>query len=127
LNGVIRYSVGIDRYDGILIVDVPISEVDVPDPAHLRRSLRYPGAMDLEPEAAIEAARDPDALIARDPRSRTGEAIRVVGYSPLARRVLVIVLLPHEHPPGGRLHVATASPASQSLRDAYAKDEEELE
>ena len=58
---------GIDRYDGIPVVDLPISEVDVPDPAHLQRSLRYPGAMDLEPEAAVEAALDPDALIARDP------------------------------------------------------------
>ena len=127
MNIVIHCIVGIDHYDGIPVVDLPISEVDVPDPVHLQRSLRYPGAMDLEPEAAVEAALDPDALIARDPRSRTGEAIRVVGYSPLARRVLVIVLLPHEHPPGGRWHVATAWPASRSLRDTYAKDEEELE
>jgi hypothetical protein len=67
LNVVIHCGVGIDRYDGIPVVDLPISEVDVPDPAHLQRSLRYPGAMDLEPEAAVEAALDPDALIARDP------------------------------------------------------------
>jgi hypothetical protein len=39
----------------------------VPDPVHLQRSLRYPGAMDLEPEAAVEAALDPDVLFARDP------------------------------------------------------------
>ena len=58
---------GIDHYDGIPVVDLPISEVDVPDPVHLQRSLRYPGAMDLEPEAAVEAALDPDVLFARDP------------------------------------------------------------
>jgi hypothetical protein len=109
-----------DVYDGIAVVDLPISEVNVPDPSHLRRSLRYPGALDIEPEAAIEAALDPRGLVARDPKSRTGEAIRVVGYSATAERVLTVVLLPHEHPPGGLWHVVTAWPADRRLRDAYA-------
>jgi hypothetical protein len=68
-----------DVYDGIPVVDLPIRDVDVPDPAHLRRSERYPGAVDIAPEEAIEAALDPRALIARDPKSRSGEAVRVVG------------------------------------------------
>jgi hypothetical protein len=78
-------------YDGISVVDLPIWEVDVPEPAHLRRSERYAGALDIAPDEAIEAALDPRALVARDPKSRTGEAIRVVGYS-AAGRVLVVVL-----------------------------------
>jgi hypothetical protein len=82
---------------------LPITEVDVPDPIHLRRSLRYPNATDVDPAAAIEAALDPRGLIARDPKSRTGEAIRIIGYSLTAGRVLLVVLLPHEHPPAGTL------------------------
>jgi len=107
-------------YDGIPVVELPIREVDVPDPVHLRRSVRYPGAVDIEPEAVIEAALDPGVLVARDPKSRTGEAIRVVGFSPAVGRVLVVVLLPHEHPPQGLWHVATAWPADRRLREAYA-------
>lgn len=107
------------------VVDLPISEVDVPDPSHLRRSVRYPGALDIEPEAAIEATLDPRGLVARDPKSRTGGAIRVIGYSATAGRVLVVVLLPHEHPPRGLWHVATAWPADRRLRDAYASADED--
>jgi hypothetical protein len=99
-----------DVYDGVPVVELPIRDVDVPDPTHLRRSERYPGAVDIAPEEAIEAALDPRALIARDPKSRSGEAVRVVGYSAAAGRVLVVVLLPHEHPPRGLWHAATAWP-----------------
>jgi len=109
-----------DLYDGVPVAELPITAVDVPDPAHLRRSRRYPGAIDILPDAAIEAALDPRALIARDPKSRTGEAVRVVGFSPLVGRVLVVELLPHEHPPSGWWHVATAWPADRHLREAYA-------
>ncbi|MPY85145.1 MAG: hypothetical protein GEV00_17895 [Actinophytocola sp.] len=113
-------------YDGIPVPELPIHEVDVPEPLHLRRSLRYPGALDIEPEAAIEAAMDPRALIAKDPKSRTGEAVRVVGYSATVNKLLVVVMLPDEHPPDGLWHVATAWPAERRLRDAYwAEDREE--
>ncbi|MGH3912279.1 MAG: hypothetical protein ACRDTC_02530 [Pseudonocardiaceae bacterium] len=40
----------------------------------------------IDPAAAIEAALDPCGLIARNPESRTEEAIRIVGYSPTAAR-----------------------------------------
>ena len=93
---------------------------------HLRRSLRYPGEIDIEPVAAVEAALDLRGLIARDPGSRTGEAVRVAGFSPTAGRLLVVVLLPEDHPPTGRWHVVTAWPAGRGLRAAYtAADEEE--
>jgi len=67
-----------DLYDGVPVVELPITVVDVPDPGHLRRSRRYPGPIDIPPDAAIEAALDPAALIARDPRSRT---VRPSGWS----------------------------------------------
>jgi hypothetical protein len=59
-----------DLYDGIPVVELPITAIDVPDPTHLRRSLRYPGEIDIDPAAAIEAALDPRALIARDEEER---------------------------------------------------------
>jgi hypothetical protein len=114
-------------YDGIPVAELPITEVDVPDPVHLQRSRRYPDALDIDPAAAIEAASDPEGLIARDPRSATGEAIRVIGYAPAAERVLVVVLIPAEHPPTGRWHVATAWPANQRQRDAYTANDDEHE
>ena len=114
-----------DYYDGIPVAELPITEIDVPDPAHLQRSQRYPGALDIDPVAAIEAGQDPQGLLARDPNSVTGEAIRVIGYSPTAARVLVVVLIPDRHPPAGLWHVATAWPASRRQRRAYTTNDEE--
>lgn len=110
-------------YDGIPVDRLPIEAVDVPDGAHLRRSVRYSGAVDIEPEYAIEAVFDPHRLVARDPKSRTGEAIRVVGYSAGMDRVLVVLLVPDGHPPGGLWHVATAWPADGRTRAAYGRKE----
>ena len=116
-----------ELYDGVPVVELPITEIDVPDPVHLRRSLRYPGEIDIEPAAAIEAALDQRGLIAHDPQSRTGEAVRVVGFSSIAGRLLVVVLLPDGHPPVGLWHLVTAWPAGRGLRAAYdAAAEEEM-
>lgn len=114
-----------DVYDGVPVVDLLITDIDVPDPAHLLRSLRCPSEIDVDPAWAVEAALDDRALIARDPASRTGEAIRVVGFSPGAARVLVVVLLPEDHPPTGSWHVVTAWPANRRLRVAYAANDDD--
>lgn len=120
-----RQGVNADEYyDGIPVAELPIIEIDVPDPVHLQRSRRYPGAVDIDPVAAIEAAGDATGLIARDPNSATGEAIRVIGYSPTATRVLVVVLIPEDHPPSGPWHVATAWPASRRQRRIYTGEDE---
>jgi len=108
-------------YDGIPVDRLPIEAVDVPDVAHLRRSGRYSGAMDIAPEHAVEAVFDPRRLVARDPKSRTGEAIRVVGYSAGLDRVLVVLLVPDDHPPSGLWHVATAWPADSRTRGVYGR------
>ncbi|WP_091304930.1 hypothetical protein [Amycolatopsis tolypomycina] len=106
-------------YDGIPLELLLFEEVRVPDPTHLRRSLRYRGALDIEPEHAVEAALDPRRLVGRDPSSRTGESIRVVGYSAGMGRLLTVVLLPDRHPPDGVWQIATAWPTDKRVRQAY--------
>jgi hypothetical protein len=106
-------------YDGIPLELLLFEEVRVLDPTHLRRSLRYRGALDIEPEHAVEAALDPRRLVGRDPSSRTGESIRVVGHSAGMGRLLTVVLLPNRHPPDGAWQVATAWPADKRARQVY--------
>ena len=56
-----------------------------------RRSDRYPGALNIEPEWTLEAAADPRAIVRNpDPKSHTG-AIRLIGYSPGAGFVLTVI------------------------------------
>lgn len=55
---------------------------------------------DVEPEWATEAALDPKRRVG-DGRSESGETIRVVGWSAQAEEVLIVLLLPKEHPPTG--------------------------
>ncbi len=55
------------------------------------RSQRYPDAVDIDMEWAMEAAADPRATTSDpDPRSRTG-AVRVVGYSEAAGFVVTVI------------------------------------
>jgi len=56
---------------------------DEEDAAYIRRrSHRYPGALNIEPEWTWEAAVDRRVIVRDpDPKSRTG-AIRLIGYSP---------------------------------------------
>ncbi len=112
-----------DLYDGISVDRLPIDAVDVPDPAHLRRSARYRGGVNIEPEHAVEAVFDRRRLVARDPKSRTGEAIRVLGCSAGMDRLLVGVLVPDDHPPTGLWHIATVWPADSGMRRLYGGKE----
>lgn len=55
------------------------------------RSQRYPGALDIEVEWAQETVADPQLVqVTPYPRSRTG-ASAFIGFSPGARRVLVVI------------------------------------
>lgn len=57
-----------------------------------RRSERYPGAQNIEPQWTLEAAADPRAIVGDpDPKSQTG-AIRLIGYSPSAGFVLTVIV-----------------------------------
>ncbi len=62
------------------------------DAAYIRqRSVRYPGAIGIEPEWTVEAAADPRRIVRDpDPKSRSS-AIRVIGYSPSAGFVVTVI------------------------------------
>jgi hypothetical protein len=100
-----------EAYDGVPISELRIDAVEW-SPAqtdHIRtRSGRYPGAFDIEPEWATEAALDPRARIGLDPSSKAGEGIRVAGWSTSAGRVLTVILVPAAHPPTGTWLGATS-------------------
>lgn len=112
-------------YDGISLADLAIHDVVWTSgrTAHIRsRTVRY-GAndVDIDPTWASEAAIDGWALRAPDPASRTGESIRGIGYSPSARRTLMVVIIPDEHPPTGLWWGITARPANRAERNGYER------
>ncbi|WP_264030547.1 hypothetical protein [Cellulosimicrobium sp. SH8] len=83
---------------GWKVSDIPIEDVDWTESReHLARSMRKPGERDVQPEWATEAAFDPERLIqAPDPASRSGKSIRIIGRSPAANRVFVVILVPKD-------------------------------
>jgi hypothetical protein len=70
---------------------------DDEDAAHIRsRSVRYPGAEDIEPGWTLEAAADPHRVVRDpDPSSRAGY-IRIIGYSSAAGFVLTVIVDPED-------------------------------
>jgi hypothetical protein len=114
-----------ETYDSIPVSELRLDSVQwLPEQAgHIRtRSERYPGALDVEPEWATEAALDPRARIGL--AGRTGEGIRVTGWSAGARRVLTVILLPAAHPPDGEWLGATSwTTKGRDLRE-YEEEEE---
>lgn len=80
------------------------------DADHIRRrSTRYPGAVDLEPEWTQEVMADEYLIeLSPYPTSRVG-ALGYIGYSPSADRVLVVIAY---RDLDGELHGMTTWPAS---------------
>jgi hypothetical protein len=115
-----------ETYDGIAIPDLRVHSVTWTDAQaeHVRtRSSRYPGAVNLEPEWATEAAMDPKRRFGLDPASKTGEGIRVVGRSATSGQVLTVILIPEEHPPTGVwLGVTVWVTKGRDLRDYEAHE-----
>lgn len=73
------------------------------------RSVRYPGARDVEPGWTQEVLDDPDLVIFEpDPKSRVGGS-RLIGNSPSAGTVLVVICYRNLD---GQLHGVNAWPAS---------------
>ena len=73
------------------------------------RSLRYPGAVDIEPDWTREVLADMNVVeLSPYPGSRVG-ASGFVGYSSSAKRVLVVIAY---HDLDGDLHGLNAWPAS---------------
>jgi hypothetical protein len=115
-----------ETYDGILVSELRIESVQwLPEQAeHIQgRSTRYPGAFDIEPEWATEAALDPWARIGLNPSSKTGQGVRVTGWSAGAGRILTVILLPAARPPSEMWLGATAwVTTGRDLRD-YREEE----
>lgn len=113
-----------DTYDGIPVSQLPIDEVDWEhrgEYIRTRSKRKGPDEFDVEPEWATEAVMDPGAVIRRDPASRSGQGLRVTGHSAGAGRVLVVILVPKEHPPTG----AWWGTNSWSANDRDRRDYEE--
>jgi hypothetical protein len=56
-----------------------------------RRSERYPGATNIQPDWTLQAAADPRAIVRDpDPKNNIG-AIRIIGYSPSAGVVITVI------------------------------------
>ena len=72
-------------------------------------------------QAANEALADPDALLFDpDPKSTSGQSARMIGYSPTAAAVLVVILVRREDTPGS-WRGANGWRANSTDRLIYAK------
>jgi hypothetical protein len=90
------------------------------DAAYIRsRSTRYPGALDIETEWTVEVLADERLVqLVPYPTSRVG-ATGLIGYSPSAGRVLVVIAY---RDLDGDLHGMNAWPASGRDLATYLKD-----
>src|SRR5436309_12466578 len=109
-------------YDGVLYPDLSIESIDWSEAeAHIRtRATRkdYPDEFNVEPEWATEAVFDPGRVVG-DSGSRSGESIKVIGYSEGAGRFLVVILVPKSHPPTGDWWGASAWAANDRDERSY--------
>lgn len=114
-----------EAFDGLALSELPIEEVIWSDERarHIRtrRDRKGLGEVDLEPEWATEAALDPHRLVAR---GSGRSSIQVVGYSPGARRVLLVWIWTKDHPPTGLWHGGSAIAVGRRITSTYknAKD-----
>jgi hypothetical protein len=95
----------VHTFDGIPVEELEIEEVDWThrgDYIRTRSARKGHIEFDVEPEWATEAATDPQRLVAIDPASRSGQTIRVVGWSSAADHLLTVIMLPKQQPPDGR-------------------------
>ena len=90
------------------------------DAAYIRsRSSRYPDAFDIEPEWTEEVLADERLVeLSPYPTSRVG-AVGLIGYSPSAGRVLVVIVY---RDLDGDLHGMNAWPASGRDLTTYLKE-----
>ena len=112
-----------DAYDGIPYEDLPIETIDWERRGeYIRtRSTRKGGQeLDVEPEWATEATRDPGALVGPG-RSRSGETVRVVGFSSGAGRLLTVLLIGTDTPVSGEWEGVNAWAANDRDERDYAR------
>lgn len=113
-----------EEYDGIPVSLLPIDAVDWDHRAEYiqsRSARKGPGEFDVEPEWATQAALDPRRLVGRDLASKSGEGVRIVGYSAAASRVLTVIVIPKRHPPEGAWWGVNAWAANNVDHRRYAE------
>jgi hypothetical protein len=96
-----------EEFDGIPLSELPIDEVvwseERAKHIRTRAERKGPAEINIEPLWASEAALDPNRLVRR---GSGRESVEVLGYSPSARRVLLVWIYTTEHPPSGSGKVA---------------------
>ena len=83
---------------------------------HLARSQRYPGAVDIEVDWTLEAINDIDAVQVDPYWTSRVNALAIIGYSPAAGAVLVVLAY---RDLDGDLHGMTAWPATGRVLRLY--------
>jgi hypothetical protein len=109
-----------EEFDGIPVGELPIDEVVWSEERakHIRTRAERKGLgeINIEPLWASEASLDPNRLVRR---GSGRESVEVLGYSPSARRVLLVWIYTTDHPPTGVWHGGSAIVAGSRLRAAY--------
>ena len=109
-----------EDFDGIPVGELPIDEVVWSDDRakHIctRTERKGPAEINIEPLWASEAALDPNRMVRR---GSGRESVEVLGYSPSARRVLLVWIYTTDHPPDGIWHGGSAIVAGRKLRAVY--------
>jgi len=109
-----------EEFDGIPLSELPIDEVAWSEERakHIRTRAerKGPAEINIEPQWASEAALDPNRLVRR---GSGRESVEVLGYSPSARRMLLVWIYTTEHPPSGVWQGGSAIAAGRRLRAAY--------
>ena len=108
-----------EEFDGIPLSELPIDEVsgrgERAKHIRTRAGRKGPAEINVEPLWASEAALDPNRLARR---GSGRESVEVLGYSPSARRVLLVWIYTTEHPPSGVRQGGSAVAAGRRLRAA---------
>lgn len=84
--------------------------------AHLKRSQRYPGAVDIDPAWVVEAAQDDGAVMVTPYWTSRVNATAIIGYAPTAGMVLLVLVYADL---AGTLHGLTAWPATGRALRVY--------
>jgi hypothetical protein len=111
-----------EESDGIPLGELPIDEVvwseERAKHIRTRAERKGPAEVNIEPLWASEAALDPNRLVRR---GSGRESVEVPGYSPSARRVLLVWIYTTERPPTGIWHGGSAIVAGRRLRAVYGE------
>ena len=110
----------VEEFDGIPLSELAIDEVvwseERAKHIRTRAERKGPAEINIEPLWASEAALDPNRLVRR---GSGRESVEVLGYSPSARRVLLVWIYTTVRPPSGVWQGGSAIAAGRRLRAAY--------